>query len=119
MSSVLVVSVPAPRFDAMPSVVPCHQNLRYAHKDLPLVDRHPPKPGGEDWLVNAQEQLVVQFKPDNPSPHAEWVSVRTFSWTTTSTSAATRRRMLRHDAIDAWKQMQKTGWHYVQDQCTN
>ena len=44
------------------------------NKDRPLVDRHPPKPGGEGWLVNAQEQLVVQFKPDNPSPHAKWVS---------------------------------------------
>ena len=37
-------------------------------KDRPLVDRHTPKPGGEGWLVNAQEQLVVQvqFKPDKP-----------------------------------------------------
>ena len=50
-------------------------------KDRPLVDRHTPKPGGEGWLVNAQEQLVVQvqFKPDNPSPHAEWVSMHTYS----------------------------------------
>jgi len=30
-----------------------------------LVDRHPPKPGSEGWLVNAPEQLVVHFKPDN------------------------------------------------------
>ena len=44
------------------------------NKDRPLVDRHPPKPGEEGWLVNAQEQLVVQFKPDNPTAHAECVS---------------------------------------------
>ena len=31
------------------------------NKDLPLVDRHPLKPGGEGWLVNAQEQLVVRW----------------------------------------------------------
>ena len=80
------------------------------NKDRPLVDRHPPKPGGEDWLVNAQEQLVVQFKPDNPSPHAEWVSVRTYSWVPPHPPMPqTRRRMLRHNGIDAWKQIQKTG----------
>ena len=49
------------------------------NKDRPLVDRHPPKPGGEGWLVNAQEQLVVQFKPDNPTAHAKCVSVETYS----------------------------------------
>ena len=81
------------------------------NKDRTLVDRHPPKPGGEDWLVNAQEQLVVQFKPDNPSPHAEWVSVRTYSWIPPHPPVPqTRRRMLRNNAINAWKQMQKTGW---------
>ena len=80
-------------------------------KDLPLVDRHTPKPGGEGWLVNAQEQLVVQFKPDNPSPHVEWVSERTYSWVPPRQPVPqTRRRLLRHYAIDAWKQMQKTGW---------
>ena len=36
------------------------------NKDRPLVDRHPPVPGGEGWLVNAQQQLMVQFKADNP-----------------------------------------------------
>ncbi len=29
------------------------------NKDRPLFDRHPPMPGGEGWLVNAQEQLVA------------------------------------------------------------
>ena len=81
------------------------------NKDRPLVDRHSPKPGGEGWLVNAQEQLVVQFKPDNPSPHAEWVSVRTYSWVPPHPPVPqTRRQMLWHNAIDAWKQMQKTAW---------
>ena len=27
-------------------------------------DDNPEKPGGEGWLVNDQEQLVCQFKPD-------------------------------------------------------
>ena len=81
------------------------------NKDRPLVDHHPPKPGGEGWLVNAQEQLVVQFKPDNPTAHAEWISVETYRWIQPHPPVPqTRRRMLRHNAIDAWKQMQKTGW---------
>ena len=76
------------------------------NKDRPLVDRHPPKPGGEGWLVNAQEQLVVQFKPDSLSG-----CHRTYSWVPPHPPVPqTRRRMLRHNAIDAWKQMQKTGW---------
>ena len=29
------------------------------HKDRPLAGRHRPKPGGEGWLVNVQEQLVA------------------------------------------------------------
>ena len=29
------------------------------HKDRPLTGRHRPKPGGEGWLVNVQEQLVA------------------------------------------------------------
>ena len=71
----------------------------------------PPKPGGEGWLVNAQQQKVVQFKPDASTIHAEWVAVRTYSWVPPSPPVPlTRRRMLRHKAIEAWITMKKTGW---------
>ena len=50
---------------------------------MPIKDRsiNPPleKPGGEGWLVNSQQQLVCQFKPD-ASAHGQWVSVRTYIW---------------------------------------
>ena len=72
---------------------------------------NPAKAGGEGWLVNAQQQKVVQFKPDASTVHAEWVAVRTYSWTPPSPPVPqTRRRMLRHNAIEAWNTMLKTGW---------
>ena len=39
----------------------------------------PAKPGGAGWLVNAQQQKVVQFKPETSTVHAEWVAMRAYS----------------------------------------
>ena len=38
------------------------------------------QPGGEGWLVSAEQQKVVQFKPDASTVHAQWVAVRTYNW---------------------------------------
>ena len=82
---------------------------------MPLKDRSinesPEKPDGEGWLVNEQQQLVCQFKPDTPSAHSKWVAVRTYRWVPPRPPVPqTRRRMLRHNAVEAWRTMQKTGW---------
>ena len=70
----------------------------------------PEQPGGEGWLVSAEQQKVVQFKPDASTVHAQWVAVRTYSWIPPSPPVPqTRRRMLRHNAIEAWNTMLKTG----------
>ena len=80
-------------------------------KEGPRYGDNPAKPGGEGWLVNAQQQKVVQFKPDASTVHAEWVAVRTYSWVPPNPPVPlTRRRMLRHNAIEAWNTMKKTGW---------
>ena len=43
------------------------------------ITKEPPvKSGGEGWLVNAAQQLLVQFKPDTPSAQEQWISVRTY-----------------------------------------
>ena len=42
-------------------------------KEGPRYEDSPAKAGGEGWLVNAQQQKVVQFKPDASTVHAEWV----------------------------------------------
>jgi len=71
----------------------------------------PEKPGGEGWLVSPEQQLLCQFKPDSETVHAQWVAVRTYSWVPPRPPVPqTRRRMLRHNAIEAWDKMLKTGW---------
>ena len=82
---------------------------------MPNKDRatNPPpeKPGGEGWLVSPEQQLLCQFKPDSATDYAKWVAVRTYSWVPPRPPVPqTRRRMLRHNAIDAWDKMLKTGW---------
>ena len=75
----------------------------------------PEQAGGEGWLVSAEQQKVVQFKPDASNVHAQWVAVRTYSWIPPSPPVPqTRRRMLRHNAIKAWNTMLKTGWRRCQ-----
>ena len=82
---------------------------------MPSKDRAtydpPEKSGGEGWLVSAEQQLLCQFKPDSATVHAQWVAVRTYSWVPPRPPVPqTRRRMLRHNAIEAWETMLKTGW---------
>ena len=73
--------------------------------------KYPAKPGGNGWLFSQQQQLVCQFRADNPSAHAEWVAVNTYYWIPPGPLIPqTRRRMLRHNAIEAWQTMLKTGW---------
>lgn len=76
-------------------------------------DMSPPsdKPAGEGWLVNVDQQRIVQFRPETPTAHGEWVALRTYLWRPPQPAEPmTRRRMLRHNAIEAWKTMLKTGW---------
>ncbi len=79
--------------------------------EAPFKEDDPAKAGGEGWLVNEQQQKVVQFKPDEPTAHGQWVILRTFHWRPPDCPIPqTRRRMLRHNAIEAWNTMKKTGW---------
>ena len=76
------------------------------------VTQEPPvKSGGEGWLVNGAQKLLVQFKPDTPSTQEQWVSLRTYAWEPPHPpEPQSRRRMLRHTAIEAWETMLKSGW---------
>ena len=86
----------------------------------PDLNDHPVKAAGEGWLVNADQLKVVQFKPDTPTAHAEWVILRTFHWQPPDYPIPqTRRRMLRHNAIEAWGTMLKMGWDAVHHQCVS
>ena len=63
------------------------------------------------WLYSEQQQKLCHFKPDTVTVHAQWVAIRTYSYVPPlPPEPMTRRRTLRHDAIEAWQTMQKTGW---------
>ena len=70
----------------------------------------PEKLDGEGWLYSEQQEKLCHFKPDTPTAHAQWIAVRTFSYRPPRPPVPiTRRRMLRHNAIEAWQTMKKTG----------
>ena len=82
---------------------------------MPNKDRSfhesPEKAGGEGWLYSEQQQKLCHFTPDTATVHAQWVAIRTYSYVPPRPpEPMTRRRMLRHNAIEAWQTMQKTGW---------
>ena len=77
-------------------------------KERPLVDRHAPK-RDVGWKVNDQQGKVSQFRNDDPTAHAQWVVVETRPLR--GGGQPVIRRMLRHNAIEAWETMLKTdGW---------
>ena len=82
---------------------------------MPNKDRsyHEPeeKPGDEGWLYREEQLLLTQVRADARHLHAKWVEVRTFSWVRPRPPVPqTSRRMLRHNALEAWSHMLKTGW---------
>ena len=82
---------------------------------MPNKDRSfhesPEKAGGEGWLYSEQQQKLCHFKPDTATVHAQWVAIRTYSYVPPRPpEPMTRRRMLRHNAIEAWQTMQKTAY---------
>ena len=76
------------------------------NKDRPLVDRHTPK-DGEGWLLSTEQQKVCRFRNDMLTAHAKWVVVETRPLRGSGQPVV--RRMLRHNAIEAWETMQKSG----------
>ena len=57
--------------------------------------------------MSTQEQKVCRFRNDMPTAHAQWVVVETRPLRGGGQSVV--RRMLRHNAIEAWETMQKSG----------
>ena len=69
------------------------------------------KPCGEGWLYSEEQQLLTQFRADARTLHAKCVELRTFTWIPPRPPMPqTTRRMLRHNALETWAHMQKTGW---------
>ena len=67
--------------------------------------------GSEGWLVNGEQELVVQFRQLGAAPQSQWVELRTFRWVRPHPPVPqSQRRMLRSSAVDAWQHMLKVGW---------
>ena len=82
-------------------------------KDLNFHES-PEKAVGEGWLYSEQQQKLCHFKPDTATVHAQWVAIRTYSYVPPRPpEPMTRRRMLRHNAIEAWQAMQKTAYEML------
>jgi len=82
-------------------------------QDSPKYYDKPEKADGEGWLYSEQEQKLCHFKPDaaTATAYAQWVAVRIFKYVPPlPPEPMTRRRMLRHNAIEVWNTMKKTGW---------
>ena len=72
-----------------------------ANKDRSFHES-PEKAGCEGWLYSEQQQKLCHFKTDTATVHAQWVAIRTYSYVPpTPPEPMTRRRMLRHNAIEA------------------
>ena len=69
------------------------------------------KSRGEGWLVNGEQHLLVQFKPDASVSLGQWVELRTYSWVRPQPPIPqTRRRVSKTTAIDIWQNMVQVGW---------
>ena len=73
---------------------------------MPNKDRSfhesPQKAGGEGWLYFEQQKKLCHFKPDKATVYAQWV----YSYVPPRPpEPMTRRRLLRHNVIEAWQTM--------------
>ena len=64
--------------------------------------------GDEEWLYSEQQQKLYRLKPDTARVHARWVAIRTYSYVSPrAPEPMTQRRLLRHNAIEAWETMRR------------
>ncbi|ABI47380.1 hypothetical protein sync_0839 [Synechococcus sp. CC9311] len=76
----------------------------------PDYARYKEKLNGEGWLVNRQEGMLIQIKPDTPTQHAQFVLVSYYRLSARLGKPIRQQRMLRHLGIEMWINLQKIGW---------
>ena len=79
-------------------------------QQLPDYARYKEKLNGEGWLVNRQEGMLIQIKPDTPTQHAQFVLVSYYRLSARLGQPVRQQRMLRHLGIEMWINLQKIGW---------
>ena len=65
----------------------------------PDYARYKEKSNGEGWLVNRQEGMLNQIKPDIPTQHAQYVLVSYYRLSARLGQPIRQQRMLRHLGI--------------------
>ena len=99
-----------PRMSTADQRLGCSRHPVGMFQDRPAYDE-PEKPGGEGWIANRDLEQLCQFRPTSMTTYAKWVEVRTFHWKPPYPPVPkTSRRMLRQNAIHAWRTMLKTDW---------
>ena len=64
-----------------------------------------------EQLISADFVDYLDDAIDTATVHAQWAAIRTYSYVQPRPpEPMTRWRLLRHNAIEAWKTMRKTGW---------
>ena len=88
-------------------------SMRFSSQDPERRPSRPSRPDAEGWLLNRDQGLAVRFRSAPPSAHGQWVYLETAAVSEARRRPAVlqhRRRMLRHNALDAWTTMLNTGW---------
>ena len=80
----------------------------------PEFARYKEKLNGEGWLVNKQEGMLIQIKPDAATQHAQFFLVSYYRLSARLGQPVRQQRMLRHLGIEMWITLQKIGW----ERCT-
>ena len=73
----------------------------------PAYAKYKEKLNGEGWLVNRQEEMLIQIKPDKPTHHAQFVLVSYYRLSAHLGQPVRQQRMLRHLGIEMWISKQK------------
>ena len=71
---------------------------------------HKEKLNGEGWLINQQERMLIQIKPDAQTQHAQFVLVSYNRLSARIGKPVRQQRLLRHLGIEMWINLQKIGW---------
>ena len=81
----------------------------------PDYARYNEKSNGEGWLVNRQEGMLIQIKPDAATQHAQFVLVSYYRLSDRIGKPVRQQRMLRHLGVEMWINLQKIGWQLFLD----
>ena len=66
----------------------------------PDYARYKEKLNGEGWLVNRQEEMLIQIKPDKPTQLAQFVLVSYYRLSARLGQLVRQLRMMRHLGIE-------------------